>query len=114
MVMDDLIKFILECRWKVGQVFVGTHLGFVFLGDEWGIVQRVNGGIKIWLGMPKFQKDWATIQTMKHMVVFIGLVGEPAVIKEHIEQTLAAFLAWAQRGLGIPQLRAGPWSRLAP
>ncbi len=91
MVTDHLIKVLLECQQKVGQVHVGTHLGFVFLGDEWKTVQRVNGRIKIWLGMPKFPKDWAAIHTMKHMVVLVGLVGEPAVIERHVERTLAAF-----------------------
>jgi hypothetical protein len=91
MITDNLIKFLLEGGAEVRQVHILTHLGFMFLSNEWQIERQVYWSIEIRLRVLQFPKDGATVYTMKQGVIINGLVREPSVVQEHILQTLAAF-----------------------
>jgi hypothetical protein len=45
-------------------------------------------------------KDRPTIDAMEHVIVIVGLVRKLAVINEHIEQMLVAFLLWINTDRG--------------
>ena len=74
------------------QVHFLTHLGFMFLGNEWRIIQRIDWSIEIRLRVLQLPQDGATVNAMKQNVVVVRLVREASVVQEHILQTLAAFL----------------------
>ena len=99
------------------QVHFLTHLGFMFLGDEWRIVQRIDWSIKIRLRVLQLPKDGATVNAMKQNVVVVRLVREPSVVQEHILQTLAAFLLMCysdslslHNWCNAARVNAGRWS----
>ncbi len=73
----------------------------MFVSNEQRVVQGINGGVQIRLRMPEFPKDGAAVHAMKHMIVVVGLVGEPSVIQEHVKQRLAAFRLWCNSDRGV-------------
>ncbi len=91
MIADDCVDPLLEGGVQVQQVHICTHQRLVLLGDKRQVVGRINSRLKIWLRMTQLPEDKLAVHTMKHVILVIGLVGEPSVVQEYILQTLAAF-----------------------
>ena len=94
MAMDDGVNFLLEGRVQMRQVHILTHQCFVLLDNKSQVVQRVDGCLEIRLRMTELSKDRPAIYAMKHMIIVVGLVGEPSAVQEHVKQMLAAFRLW--------------------
>ena len=72
------------------QVHFLMHLSFVLLWIEFQEKGRVNWRVQIPDRMLEFAQDWTTVDVVKHMVIFIGLVRKTPVVQKDILQALTS------------------------
>ncbi len=71
------------------------QLSFVLLRKECQVVGGVWGCLKVRLWMLEFAQDRPTFNMVKHVIILVGLIWEPAVIEEDVLQTFLTL------GLGV-------------
>ena len=71
------------------------QLSFVLCRKECQVVGGVWGRLKVRLWMLEFAQDRPACNMVKHVIILVGLIWEPAVIEEDILQTFLML------GLGV-------------
>ncbi len=62
-----------------------------------GVRRRID--VRLW--MLEFAQDWPAFNIVKHVVIRVGLIWEPAVVEEDILQTFATLGLWADMNRGL-------------
>ena len=65
------------------------QLSFVLCRKECQVVGGVWGRLKVRLWMLEFAQDRPTFNMVKHVIILVGLIWEPTVIKEDVLQTFS-------------------------